>query len=96
MNATGFFLFSFFFSQTSFFTVYFLLLYFERTFVNLYFLGFMKAHRVQRNFSESERPKRDSSLYLYLSRSVESSVICTQVNAMISWKAHQGSVLIIL
>ena len=61
VNATGFFFF-FFFSIEFFFTLYFLLLYFERAFVNLYILSFMKAHRVQRNFSEGKRPKRANSL----------------------------------
>ena len=45
-----------------FFTLYFLRLYFERAFVNLYILSFMKAHRLQRNFSEGKRPKRANSL----------------------------------
>lgn len=81
----------------------------------------MKAHRLQRNFSEGERPKRANSLtnvnarifYLQGNWFEIHSIIYTWViakkavsyalkspelqrfNAIISWKTHQGSVLII-
>ena len=111
INATGFFLF--------FFTLYFLLLYSERPFVNLYILSFMKAHRLQRNFSEGKRPKRANRMlmpayFIYKEIGSKFTVLfilessrrkqchmhssqpeLQRFNAIISWKTHQGSVLII-
>lgn len=93
--------------------------------MNLYILSFVKAHRLQRHFSEGKRPKRANSLqmlisahfiYFFLNKEIGSKFTVLFVlessrrkqchehssqrelqrfNAMISWKTHQGSVLII-